>query len=60
VALDAENTYSGIPRIDPKPDGVEKAKQLLYLYLGKRLLTILPTLRQQVNKLKWATRAWTY
>lgn len=60
VALDADDAYSGIPRVNPKANGIAKAKQLSYLHDGKLLMTTLPTLQQQANKSKWATRAWTY
>lgn len=65
VALDAQNANSGIARTGRRATGEAAATrtstvQLTCTWKERRLMSLQPTLSQQVARSTWQTRAWTY
>jgi Heterokaryon incompatibility protein (HET) len=56
VALSGMSAYSGLPRVNSKTVGSQNS----CLFGTIQLATVGPTLKQQIDCSKWATRAWTY
>src|SRR5436190_1784465 len=57
VALFGTSVHAGLPRVNPSIPTVQQTTCVM----GKtKWMTVMPTLRQQVSRSKWATRAWTY
>ncbi|KAF8554824.1 HET-domain-containing protein, partial [Imleria badia] len=57
ICLSGRSAWSGLPRVGALQGVVP---QLSYEIWGKRLLSVMPTLDQQIFWSPWATRAWTY
>jgi hypothetical protein len=58
VALEGDSPSSGLSRM--RPNRYFNNKQVVSDIGNFRLVTVLPTLNQQIAKSKWATRGWTY
>ena len=58
VALSGTSAHSGLPRIINS--SIPTVQQTTCVIGNTKLVTVMPTLKQQVSQSKWATRAWTY
>jgi hypothetical protein len=57
VALEGDSASAGLSLIHHPQ---RRSRQVICKIGDLHLATVLPTLQQQINKSKWATRAWTY
>jgi hypothetical protein len=57
ISLSGRSARSGLPRVGTLQDVVP---QLSCEIMGKRLLSVMPTLSQQISWSPWVSRAWTF
>ncbi|KAF8435174.1 hypothetical protein L210DRAFT_3762894 [Boletus edulis BED1] len=57
ICLSGQSARSGLPRVGTLQDVIP---QLSCEIWGKRLLSVMPTLHDQIHGSPWASRAWTY
>ncbi|KAF8132043.1 heterokaryon incompatibility protein-domain-containing protein [Boletus edulis] len=57
ICLSGQSARSGLPRVGTLQDVIP---QLSCEIWGKRLLSVMPTLHDQIHWSPWASRAWTY
>ena len=63
VALSGRCAYSGLPRVSS--NHIRRSAELTFPQLSRNIQGMclgmtMPTLRQQIQRSNWATRAWTY
>ena len=56
ISLTSESAHEGIPLVDKT---IPRVEQFVCEVDGMRFATAMPTLKQQVQRSTWATRAWT-